>query len=235
MRRREKLDRPVRTIIPANAGFAGSALLVAVLLSGCGDAADRAVIDTPDAALAADTPHGAFMANLAVHCGGHFPGRLTLAPEGDTMLTGTELLLVHFLECGGDEVRIPFHIETGAGDGWDRSRTWHVIRHDDRLELRHDHREPDGAESTRTWYGGFTGSDGTATRQDFVSPERTAAAGSPVGWRIEIEPGVRYVYGTTQDGEYTWRIEFDLSRPHTEPVPSRWGHDRGPSRIPGPP
>jgi hypothetical protein len=235
MRRRGGLVRPKRsTIMPANAGFAGTTLLVTVLLTGCGDGADRDGSDTSDLASAADT-HAAFMANLAVHCGGHFPGRLTLAPEGDTMLTGTELLLVHFLECDADEVRIPFHIETGAGNGGDRSRTWHVIRHDDRLELRHDHREPDGAESTRTWYGGFTESDGTATHQDFVSPERTAAAGSPVGWRIEIEPGVRYVYGTTRDGEYTWRIEFDLSRPHTEPVPPRWGHDRDPSRIPGPP
>jgi hypothetical protein len=235
MRRRGGLERPKRsTIILSNAGFAGSALLVAVLVAGCGEADDRAAIDAAGAQ-DSHSPQGAFMANLAAHCGDHFPGRLTLEPEGDTMLTGTELLLVHFFECDVDEVRIPFHIETDAGDGWDRSRTWHVIRHDGRLELRHDHREPDGSESTRTWYGGFTETPGTATRQDFVSPERTAAAGAPVGWRIEIEPGVRYVYGTTRDGEYTWRIEFDLSRPHAEPVPPRWGHDRAPSRVPGPP
>jgi hypothetical protein len=180
-------------------------------------------------------PQAAFLTNLAAHCGEHFPGRLTLRPQGDEMLTGTELLLVHFRDCDADEVRIPFHIEGPADAGADRSRTWYVIRHDDRLELRHDHRAADGSESRRTWYGGFTDSPGTATRQDFVSPERTAAAGVPVGWRIEMVPGVRYVYGTTRAGEYDWRIEFDLSRPLDGPAPLPWGHDRSPSRVPGPP
>jgi hypothetical protein len=180
-------------------------------------------------------PHGAFMANLAHHCGDAFPGRLALEPPGDDMLTGTERLLVHFRDCSPDEARIPFHVEIEGEDRWDRSRTWYVIRHEDRLELRHDHRRPDGSESTRTWYGGYTMGEGTGRRQDFLSPERTEAAGVPVGWRIEIEPGRRYAYGTTYDGEYDWRVEFDLSRAVDAPVPLPWGHDREPTRSPGPP
>ncbi|TVR66106.1 MAG: hypothetical protein EA422_02720 [Gemmatimonadales bacterium] len=179
--------------------------------------------------------HAAFLENLSVHCGEAFPGRLMLTPEGDDMLTGTEELLVHFRDCEEDEVRIPFHVEVEADDSWDRSRTWVVTRVTQGLELRHDHREPDGSESTRTWYGGFSVGEGTPTRQDFSSPERTEAAGVPVGWRIEIEPGVHYRYGTTFDGEFDWMIEFDLSSPMAEPIPPVWGADTPPSRIPGPP
>jgi hypothetical protein len=203
------------------------ASIVALALSAC--TADGAGEDAPDG------PHAAFMANLAHHCGESFPGRLVREPPGDDMLTGTERLMVHFRACRPDEVRIPFHVEIEDEERWDRSRTWFVILHDDGLELRHDHRRPDGSESTRTWYGGFSVGAGTATRQDFESPERTRAAGVPVGWRIEIEPDVRYVYGTTYNGEYDWQIEFDLSRALDGPPPLPWGHDAEPSREPGPP
>jgi hypothetical protein len=201
-------------------------MVLAVSLLACG---------TGDEARAPADPHGAFMANLAHHCGDAFPGRLALEPPGDDMLTGAERLLVHFRDCSPDEARIPFHVEIEGEDRWDRSRTWYVIRHEDRLELRHDHRHPDGSESTRTWYGGSTMGEGTGQQQDFLSPERTEAAGVPVGWRIEIEPGRRYAYGTTYDGEYDWRVEFDLSRAVSGPVPLPWGHDREPTRSPGPP
>jgi hypothetical protein len=179
--------------------------------------------------------HAAFLGNLAAHCGNAFEGRLELTPDGDAMLTGTETLLVHFRDCVEGEVRLPFHIEVEETGAWNRSRTWYVMRVAEGLELRHDHREPDGSESRRTWYGGVTLGTGTATRQDFHSPERTAAAGVPVGWRIEIEPGAWYRYGTTFDGEFDWMIAFDLRRPIAGDIPDAWGHDRAPSRIPGPP
>jgi hypothetical protein len=176
-----------------------------------------------------------FMANLGYHCGEAFPGRLTLEPPGDEMLTGHEQLVVHFRDCTRNEVRIPFHVEIEEQQRWDRSRTWYLIRHPDGLELRHDHRREDGSESTRTWYGGASDGDGTPHRQDFTSPERSQAAGVPVGWRIEIVPGRRYAYGTTYDGDYDWRVEFDLSRALDGQPPLPWGHDRAPAREPGPP
>jgi hypothetical protein len=210
---------------------------IAVLLCVTGSACGEAERSSDDAS-AADTGAAAqreFLDNLAAQCGQAFRGRLMLAPEGDGMLTGTEELLVHFRDCEADEVRIPFHVENEATGEWNRSRTWYVMATDDGLELRHDHRESDGSESTRTWYGGRTLTRGTATRQDFASPERTAAAGTPVGWRIEIEPGAFYRYGTTYAGDYDWMIEFDLSRPITGDVPAAWGAANAPSRIPGPP
>lgn len=210
-----------------------AAVLLCTTGSACGGS-DR----SEDDAAAADTGAAAqreFLDNLAAQCGQAFRGRLVLEPEGDEMLTGTEDLLVHFRDCEADEVRIPFHVEIEATGEWNRSRTWYVMAANDGLELRHDHREADGSESTRTWYGGRTMTHGTATRQDFVSPERTATAGTPVGWRIEIEPGAFYRYGTTYAGDYDWMIEFDLSRPVVGDVPAAWGAANAPSRIPGPP
>jgi hypothetical protein len=206
--------------------FLCSAFVLALLV-GCGG--DEA----PDEM---DDPQDLFLENLSAPCGEAFLGRLSVAPEGDGMLTGTEDLLVHFRDCEPEEVRIPFHVEIEDEGSWDSSRTWYVMDVPEGLELRHDHRESDGSEDDRTWYGGFSVGEGTATRQDFSSPERTEAAdGVPVGWRIEIVPGEVYRYGTTYDGEYSWMVEFDLSEPFADEIPDAWGHDEPPSRIPGPP
>jgi hypothetical protein len=211
------------------------ALLLGALSLACGGDGQPRDASTRPGSVGAVGPQVAFLENLGAQCGQAFLGRLALTPEGDAMLTGTEQLLVHFRDCVPDEVRIPFHVEVEATGQWNRSRTWYVMGVDQGLELRHDHREPDGAESTRTWYGGFTQTAGTATRQDFLSPERTAAAGVPVGWRIEINPGAYYRYGTTYDGDFDWMIEFDLSRAVGGDIPAAWGAQDPPSRVPGPP
>jgi hypothetical protein len=171
----------------------------------------------------AAAPQDAFWAGLAAHCGQAYPGRLTLEPPGDEMLTGTEALVVHVRGCGGDTLRVPFHIEKEAEGTWDRSRTWVFIRTPGGLELRHDHRHEDGTPDESTWYGGHTREAGTATRQEFVFAERTAADGSLLGWRVEVVPGERYTYGTIRGSEWTWRVDFDLSRAVPAPPPP-WGH-----------
>jgi hypothetical protein len=92
------------------------------------------------------------------------------------------------------------------------------------LELRHDHRTKQGEDDDVTMYGGFSHGDGTLIRHEFQSLERTAESGYFRGWRVEIEPGVRYTYGTVRGNEWSWRIDFDLSKPLTELPPSPWGH-----------
>jgi hypothetical protein len=168
-----------------------------------------------------------YWANLSHHCGQAFPGGLTLEPPGDPMLEGNELLVVHFRVCEEDELQVPFHIEQMDGE-WDRSRTWIFRRTDDeRIELRHDHRTPDGSEDENTWYGAWTMGEGTPTRQEFIIQDREYPDGSTRGWRIIIEPGERYVYGTIRNGEWTWRVDFDLSEPLDEPPPPAWGYEDG--------
>lgn len=178
--------------------------------------------------------HAAFLEKLSEQCGQAFPGRLRVS-AGE--LPDADHLLVHFRSCEADEVLIPFHAESDdADDGWDHSRIWFLTVVEQGLELRHDHREADGSESSRTWYGGYSIGQGSDSRQDFHSPERTWAARMPVGWRIEIHPGEVYRYGTIANDEFTWMVEFDLSRPIPEAeIPHVWGHDVPPTRIPGPP
>jgi len=171
----------------------------------------------------------AFMDNLREHCGRAFPGRLVQAPEEDGMLEGSELLVVHFRECGEEEVKLPFHIERTDGS-WDRSRTWVFTMHDAELELRHDHRLEDGSEDEVTWYGAFSEGRGTANRREFLLPPDDRPTR---GWRVVIEPGERYTYGTIRGGEWSWRVDFDLSEP-IDPPPPPWGHDTEPSRVPYP-
>lgn len=169
-------------------------------------------------------PYDLFFDQLAEHCGNAYPGSLTLEPEGDEMLTGTEMLIVHFRECDENELKVPFHIELEEED-WDRSRTWIFTRHEDGLELRHDHRNRDGSDDDVTMYGGFSVGDGTAMRQEFQSVERSEETGIFRGWRIEIVPGDRYTYGTIRGEEWSWRVDFDLSEPLDEVPPAPWGHE----------
>ncbi len=169
-------------------------------------------------------PFEHFFDALSQQCGNAYPGGLTLEPPGDEMLTGTELLIVHFRECDENRLKMPFHIELEDEQDWDRSRTWIFTRHEDGLEIRHDHRKPDGSEDEFTMYGGFTVGEGTTIRQEFKSVERTEEMGYFRGWRIEIKPGVRYTYGTIRDTTWSWRVDFDLTEPLDEVPPPPWGH-----------
>jgi hypothetical protein len=203
--------------------IATAALSAGVLLAGCSPG-DRTAEDEAGAAAQAaapTSPQDAFWNSLQALCESAAPGTLLHAPEGDTQIDPDADLVVHFRECGAEELRFPLHV------GENRSRTWVFIRHADRLELRHDHRHEDGTEEANTWYGATTLTEGTAQRQEFVS-ERN---GMLVGWRVEIEPGRRYTYGTIRDGEWRHHLEFDLTRPADIPPPP-WGHETRPSQRP---
>jgi len=215
-------------------------LLISLMLLSCND--DRPVPDPatdpdpladpqepglPEYEATAESPDArdVFFQRLIEHCGEAYPGGLTLEPEGDDMLTGTELLIAHFRECDEHQVRIPFHIELEEEQDWDRSRTWIFTRHEDRLELRHDHRKRDGSPDDVTMYGGYSVGEGTPVRQEFKSVARTEESGYFRGWRIEIVPGERYTYGTIRDTSWSWRVDFDLSEPMDELPPPPWGHE----------
>jgi hypothetical protein len=203
-----------------------AAAVLLLTLAACTPAqppADTAADTAGTVAVADSSPQALFWANLEQHCGNAYPGRLTLERPGDDMLTGSEQLIVHFRQCGADTLWVPFHIEKEATNTWDRSRTWLFMRTSAGLELRHDHRHEDGTPDEVTMYGGHTAGDGTAGRQEFILADRRADDGSLLGWRVEIEPGVRYTYGTIRGTEWTWRVDFDLSGTVAAP-PAPWGH-----------
>lgn len=192
-------------------------ILLAIFLVACGSEEETA----GETEL---TGYEQFFEEMSKQCGNAYPGGLTLEPDGDEMLDGDELLVVHFRECSEDELKLPFHIEQLDGE-WDRSRTWIFTKHDDGLELRHDHRMPDGSDDEVTMYGGYSVDEGNSMRQEFKSVPRTEETGIFRGWRVEIVPGERYTYGTLRGDEWSWRVDFDLSEPMDEEPPAPWGHE----------
>ena len=198
-------------------------VLVALMaLSACAPSDDEPAGDpSGDLAVAAQAgAQDAFWANLGALCESAAEGVLLQAP--DDQIDPEARLVVHFWECGEEEIRFPLHVDEN------RSRTWVFIRHADRIELRHDHRNPDGTEESNTWYGASTLEEGTPYRQEFVTEREDGSLG---GWRVEVQPGERYTYGTIRDGEWRHHLEFDLTRP-VELPPMHWGHEVRPSQRP---
>jgi hypothetical protein len=210
--------RRSRIFLPGAAPTLGLAAGL-LLLAGCGPSEGESAAES--AATEALAPQDAYWANLQALCESAAPGELLQAP--DDQISPDAALVVHFWECGEEEIRFPLHVDDN------RSRTWVFIRHDDGLELRHDHRYEDGTEESNTWYGAHTQEEGTANRQDFV----TVRGEMTSGWRVEIHPGESYVYGTARNGEFRHHLVFDLTNP-VEIPPPHWGHETRPSQRPTP-
>lgn len=157
----------------------------------------------------------AFWDNLTRHCGQAFHGELVARPDPDRIFEGDEVMTVHFRGCGDNRLAIPFHVDD------DRSRTWLLTRTTAGIDLRHDHRHPDGSPEPSTWYGAHTPDEGSPTRQEFI---RAGEDDVRSGWAIEIHPGERYTYGTIRNDEWTYRIDFDLTTSVDEPA-APWGHE----------
>jgi hypothetical protein len=196
-------------------------IAAALALAACAPAETNTAGADDSQRISAAAPQDAFWEKLAALCESAAAGRLLAAPQGDTQIDPDAPLVVHFRECGPEELRFPLHVAEN------RSRTWVFIRHADALELRHDHRHSDGTEEDNTWYGATTLAEGTANRQEFVTDRN----GVLVGWRVEIEPGQRFSYGTIRGGEWRHHLEFDLTEP-VQPPPPPWGHETRPSQRP---
>ena len=159
-----------------------------------------------------------FWRNLGERCGQAYRGQVVVAPAGDTVVSGKNLVM-HIRECSEREIRIPFHV------GDNRSRTWVLTRSDSSLTLTHDHRHEDGSEESNTGYGGQTVDQGTAQRQEFPAAglgEVDSPASSNV-WTMELDPDRTFVYSFHRVGtDRRYRIEFNLAVPVAAPPPP-WG------------
>lgn len=160
-----------------------------------------------------------FWKELQKLCGKAFAGSVAAAPADDTTFKD-KTLVMHVRACEKDRIRIPFMV------GDDRSRTWVLTRKGDRIELRHDHRHEDGKPDAVTMYGGWTVSNGMATRQMFPADQQTvdviAAAATNVWW-IDLVPGQHYTYNLRRMGsERYFSIKFDLTKEIKAPPPP-WG------------
>ena len=193
-----------------------TALALTVLATGCGGS------ETPPAAPAA--PAVEFFKAVSALCGQAFAGRIIAnepAQPGDPM--AGQPLVMHVLTCEPERLRIPFQV------GADRSRTWVLTLHGDRIRLKHDHRHEDGSEDLITQYGGDSVDAGLPTRQTFpvdvFSKELFTRANRAVSntnvWAMEVHPGRSFAYELTRPGR-RFRVEFDLASPVPAPPPP-WG------------
>jgi len=131
-----------------------SALAAAGLLAGCAAA--------PPPADARDR----FMATLQGMCGQRFEGALSFAIDPNSEFANQKISTE--IVCTADGVRMPVRV------GENRSRTWIFTRAAAGLELRHDHRHPDGTPDAVTMYGGQARDGGTARSQAFLADAHTA-------------------------------------------------------------
>ncbi len=180
----------------------------------------RAMVVTVGLALGAcalASPADDYWANLEALCGQAFEGRLVGAP--DDGMAG-ERLVMHVRDCTPERIRIPFAV------GDNLSRTWVLTRHGDRIELRHDHRHPDGSSEDVTLYGGRSPNRGSDRLQIFPADDQTLDTlpdNVPNVWLMEIEPGQRFTYYVRRLAtERYYHFEFDLSEPVDAP-PAPWG------------
>ncbi|NNG24722.1 hypothetical protein [Telluria aromaticivorans] len=107
-----------------------------------------------------------FMATLQGMCGQRFEGGLAYAIDPNSEFRGKKISTE--VVCTPAGVRMPVLV------GEDRSRTWIFTRPAAGLELRHDHRHPDGTPDAVTMYGGMAKEGGTARSQAFLADAATA-------------------------------------------------------------
>ncbi|MDL2355339.1 MAG: hypothetical protein QFF03_08790 [Pseudomonadota bacterium] len=157
--------------------FAASIGAAACLLIATATATATATVT---AAGAAD-PHEQFMATLRGLCGQHFEGALAYAIDPKNDFVGKKMSAD--VVCSASDVRFPLQV------GEDRSRTWIFSRGAAGLELRHDHRHPDGTPDAVTMYGGMANDSGSALSQSFLADQHTFAVfpGSETNiWTISL-------------------------------------------------
>ncbi|NGZ88345.1 hypothetical protein [Duganella aceris] len=106
-----------------------------------------------------------FMAMLRTMCGHRFEGGLTYAIDPKNDFAGKKMSTE--IICTNADVRMPVLV------GEDRSRTWIFTRIPAGLDLRHDHRHPDGTPDAVTMYGGMSNDAGSALSQSFFADAHT--------------------------------------------------------------
>ena len=128
-----------------------------------------------------------FFASLKALCGARFEGAMTFPRTGQDDFAGKRLV-AHIASCSDAEIRVPFAV------GANRSRTWVFSRIAGGLQLKHDHRHPDGTPDAITMYGGMANAAGTPSRQSFPADAHTAqlipAAATNV-WTVTLSPDGR--------------------------------------------
>jgi hypothetical protein len=169
------------------------------------------------AIIAQNHPAEEFWNQLQQHCGKAYQGTITEG-MGNNDFDGKQLIM-HIRSCGEKEIKIPFFV------GENKSRTWILKLENGKIQLKHDHRKPDGSEDKITQYGGTSSNTGLANIQVFPANEETAelipAAATNVWW-ITLDEEI-FSYNLKRIGSKSnFTVEFNLSKPVAIPD-APWG------------
>lgn len=150
-----------------------------------------------------------FKAEIEKHCGKSYEGHIIAGAKVGDGFTG-ERLIMQVLSCGKDQIKIPFYV------GEDQSRTWVLTFKDDRVELKHDHRNQDGTDEEVTMYGGISPNTGHADLQFFPADQETCDmidyACNNAWWMTIDETSFSYnLKRIGTDRQFT--VVFDLTKP----------------------
>ncbi|MFA7482069.1 MAG: hypothetical protein WC314_16305 [Vulcanimicrobiota bacterium] len=106
------------------------------------------------------------------------------------------------------QIRIPFAV------GEDRSRTWILTRTDEGLQLKHDHRHPDGTPDELTNYGGTAQPSGLGNILIFPADAETTEMlpeAASNHWSFRLSPSkTQLYYYLERHSEPRFEASFDL-------------------------
>ncbi len=163
-----------------------------------------------------------FWNKLKTHCGKAYEGTITAGgKEGDGFMG--EKLIMQVRSCNENTIQIPFFV------GEDKSRTWVLtLGEDNRILLKHDHRNKDGSEEEITQYGGISSNSGLADIQFFPADQVTSdlipLASTNVWWFTIDEDSITYnLRRIGSDRIFT--VNFNVTKEVDAP-PAPWGSER---------
>lgn len=196
--------------------------LVFGLFSSCGETTNNNNVDkvndaTEVAKQVDNSSANQFWQSLTSLDGKTFEGKLVKAPENNDF-EGKKMVM-HVLYSDDEKILIPFNV------GENLSRTWIFERQQDKIQLKHDHRKPNGESDEITMYGGVSTNQGLPSMQIFPADQETFSllpgAFSNVWW-VKIDD-TKFSYNLSRIGAGTlFTIEFDLTNEIEKPTPS-WG------------
>lgn len=160
-----------------------------------------------------------FFNTIKSHCGKAYQGKIVAGgKEGDGFVG--EKLVMHIRSCENNTLKIPFFV------GENKSRTWVLnLTEENLVQLKHDHRNPDGTEEEITQYGGISSNTGLNNIQYFPADQHTAdliPTASTNVWWITIDEKY-FSYNLRRIGsDRVFSVKFDLTQTITTPA-APWG------------
>lgn len=180
------------------------------------------VLRAAPAPLVSIETHDNFFNLIAAHCGKAFAGKVVVDTEPSDAFK--QSLVMHVRQCTDSQLQIPFHV------GDDASRTWILTKTGSGINLKHDHRKPDGSNDPLTMYGGHTLDAGYDHMQSFPADQYSKALFVDLGipqsvdntWEVFVYKD-KFSYQLIRQGR-VFRVEFDLTEPVELPS-TPWGYE----------